>query len=450
MISFLPQHMAIQITPHYFPSGRFGPMILDSQLDHLHPPLLGSKSEEEYIGYKSNNSKPKSHKSTRSTVSDRNNQKLVVRKMVNLLEIEDDLLEQLKHEVLTLRKLCHPNILPIYSAEIEGSNLFIAMPFAERGCCRFILEKHFEYGFKEKLVRHILTSVLSAVFYLHVNSIIHTRICSRNVLLSLQGHVYLTGFEYAQSVAQTAGMLFDLPKDIIDYLPWTAPEVLAQDTRGFSFPADIYSVGALGVELNNGVPPFTDPTNPLAPSLIMLEKLKGFTPRLLDSSTINEDTLTVLEEGQMTDESAQMDMLVFKQRTLSQDYHQLVNTCCRTSPWTRPTAEQLLKSCPFTNPIEQKRMSGSGELESELPIIDLPVDEKTTEEGEGEVSGGNNKSTTSVITTGGGTQLGTFETIEEENESQLSSHLPPEDGLSSLNALSAATPQGLWGSFWNF
>ena len=257
-----------------------------------------NREQPDFSGYKSNNSKPKSHKSTRSTVSDRNNQKLVVRKMVNLLEIEDDLLEQLKHEVLTLRKLCHPNILPIYSAEIEGSNLFIAMPFAERGCCRFILEKHFEYGFKEKLVRHILTSVLSAVFYLHVNSIIHTRICSRNVLLSLQGHVYLTGFEYAQSVAQTAGMLFDLPKDIIDYLPWTAPEVLAQDTRGFSFPADIYSVGALGVELNNGVPPFTDPTNPLAPSLIMLEKLKGFTPRLLDSSTINEDTLTVLEEGE--------------------------------------------------------------------------------------------------------------------------------------------------------
>ena len=292
MVTTLSRRMAVQITPDYFPNGRFGPLILDSHVNTS----SNSGSNLEKSGKSGHSSSAKSGKNNRNNFSNSSYPlyNLVVRRVVDLYSIDDTSLEQLKHEVLTIRKLCHPNILPILSAEIHGHSLSIAMPFAERGSCRHILEKHFEYGFKEKVIKHILTSVLSAIYYLHLNSIIHTRVCSRNVLLTAQGHVYLTGFEYAQNVSLVEGILHDLPKDIIDYLPWTGPEVLAQDTRGYSYPADIYSVGALGVELNNGIPPFTDLSNPLPPSLVLLEKLKGFTPRLLDHSTVKDDETTEL------------------------------------------------------------------------------------------------------------------------------------------------------------
>merc|ERR1712226_60236 len=428
----LSRQMAVQVTPEYFPNGRFGPVILDSH--------IGSNSSTaiDVDPIKSTRGSVKTTKGRYFSLSSFPIYNLIVRRVVDLYSIEDSSLDLLRHEVLTLRKLCHPNILPILSAEVNGHSLSMAMPFAERGSCRHILDKHFEYGFKEKVIKHILTSVLSAIYYLHLNALIHTRICSRNVLLSVQGHVYLTGFEYAQNVSLKGGVLHELPRDIIDYLPWTAPEVLAQDTRGFSYPADIYSIGALGVELNNGIPPFTDFSNPLPPSLVMLEKLKGFTPRLLDSSTMEVDECLDMPGEGNSFEGNRMAMfnqlVVFRQRILSPDFHQLVNSCCRTNPFTRPTAEQLLSICPFTNPIDQRRLSVTGELESELPIVELPLDDsklqETAPQQRERLVGG------------------TFETIEEENESQLSSQI--QECVSGDVVDSTTNSLLIPNSYWNF
>ena len=366
------------ITPEIFPSGRFGPLLLDKTPD--------SANNSYFSGF----------------------YKRTVQKIVDLRTITDSDLEKVKNEVMVVCRLCHPNILPIISANVNATHLHISMPFAEHGSCRFILDKHFDYGFKEDLIKHVLTSVLSAVYYLSINMIVHTRICSRNVLLTAQGHVYLTGFEYAQCTRDTKGVLHTFPEDIVQYLPWTAPEILAQTTLGYSYPADIYSVGALGVELNNGVPPFTDATTNLEPALVLLEKLKGFTPRLLDSTTLKNMSG---DRPESNTEDSDVDMMAFKQRTLSPDFHQLIEFCCRPNPFSRPTAEQVLKGCPFTNPIEQKRNSGSSAILSQLPIAVVNLDEEDQYY----------DSPISVATTTAIGQSPPFETIEEENESQLSS-----------------------------
>ncbi len=42
----------------------------------------------------------------------------------------------------------------------------------------------------------------------------------------------------------------------VDNICWLAPEVLAQDTSGYSYKSDTYSVGIAALELSTGEAPF--------------------------------------------------------------------------------------------------------------------------------------------------------------------------------------------------
>ena len=82
-------------------------------------------------------------------------------------------------------------------------------------------------------------------------------------------------------------------------LPWKAPELLEQNCHGFGTKIDIYryclfvfdndprtglSLGIFACEIVNGSIPFLDK----APTLIMLEKLKGSQPLVMDRTTLDE------------------------------------------------------------------------------------------------------------------------------------------------------------------
>lgn len=78
-------------------------------------------------------------------------------------------------------------------------------------------------------------------------------------------------------------ILHDYPLSAKDNINWYSPEMLEQNLCGYNYKADIYSIGITACELANGIVPF----DPISPTEILLDKLTGRMPRLLDS-TCNE------------------------------------------------------------------------------------------------------------------------------------------------------------------
>lgn len=184
------------------------------------------------------------------------------------------------HEAKILRKLKHKNILPLLANFVNGNQIWFVMPIAIYGSC-YNLSRPF--GLSESTIALILKDVLQGIDYIHNQGIIHRGIRSSRVLINSNGRCILTGFRHSISCINNgkwSNVVHDYPATARDNINWYAPELLEQNLCGYNFKSDIYSVGILICELANGTVPF----EPLSPTELLLDKLTGCIPRLLDKT----------------------------------------------------------------------------------------------------------------------------------------------------------------------
>ncbi|KTF84644.1 hypothetical protein cypCar_00027243 [Cyprinus carpio] len=176
---------------------------------------------------------------------------------IDLDSCTNDMVNYLQGELHVSKLFHHPCILPYKSVFIAENELWVITPFMAYGSARDLLSTHFTDGLSEQTIAYILLGVLRALEYIHQMGYVHRSVKASHILISADGQVYLSGLRSIFSLirhGQRARVVHDFPQYSVKVLPWLSPEVLQQ---------------------------------------MLLEKLNGTVPCLLDTTTIPPEELSM-------------------------------------------------------------------------------------------------------------------------------------------------------------
>jgi serine/threonine protein kinase len=147
--------------------------------------------------------------------------------------------------------LDHPNVIPIHAAGEHDGILYIAMRLVPGDDLRTLLRSEGRLAPEQAIP--LIVQVASALEAAHARGLVHRDVKPANVLVTPDGHVYLTDFGLSKRVdADTEATRTGMVLGTLDYI---APEQIRGETIG-AF-TDIYSLGCLVVHVLTGSVPFT-------------------------------------------------------------------------------------------------------------------------------------------------------------------------------------------------
>lgn len=156
-------------------------------------------------------------------------------------------------EVDIHRRMNHPNILKFIRCFEDAHYHYILI---ERCCRQSLMELSRAKGvFNTEEVQHILLQLLLAVDYLHNRRVIHRDLKLGNIMIDAMGNIKVGDFGFATEL----GLHEDRKKTVCGTPNYIAPEILMAERAphiGYSFEADLWSVGVVAYTLVVGTPPF--------------------------------------------------------------------------------------------------------------------------------------------------------------------------------------------------
>jgi serine/threonine-protein kinase OSR1/STK39 len=184
-------------------------------------------------------------------------QQNVAMKVMDLERITGKL-EDIRAEVVTMKSCVHPNVLTCLACFSEGRHLYLVMPYMDRGSALHAMTQMKQSGARaagmdESWVKYILCEVLKGIHYLHDQKLIHRDIKAGNILLNSNGEVKIADFgvsTFMQEKGQDRNHA-----TFVGTVCWMAPEVMEQ-TAGYSYPADVWSIGITALEMVKGYAPY--------------------------------------------------------------------------------------------------------------------------------------------------------------------------------------------------
>lgn len=192
-------------------------------------------------------------------------------------------------------------------------HFMIIMDYCDRGSLRDIMDYN-EEKLTEDQLSFVMNDLLKALSLLHNKyKTIHRDIKAANILMSSDCSLKVTDFGISRKFNENSKIF---TKSMMGTPYWMAPEVILGDN--YSFPIDIWSVGATAVELIDGAPPYCE----FPPTRAFNEIVANGFPGFRNGSSVSD---------QLKD---------------------FVTKCMIYNPKKRPTADQLLTH-PFVRRIEK-------------------------------------------------------------------------------------------------
>ncbi|BDZ51030.1 hypothetical protein GCM10025867_32710 [Frondihabitans sucicola] len=168
---------------------------------------------------------------------------------VMLSEVVNDQVRQMfQAEANLMAQLsAHPSILTVYQASVSADG----RPYLVMELCSASLSERYR---RERIpvadVLRIGVKIGSAIETAHRQGVLHRDIKPSNILMTAYGHPVLSDFGIAASLSEGE------PSEVVGLsIPWSAPEVLRDDTSG-TVASEVWSLGATVYSLLAGRSPF--------------------------------------------------------------------------------------------------------------------------------------------------------------------------------------------------
>ncbi|KAK0179221.1 hypothetical protein PV327_008034 [Microctonus hyperodae] len=174
-------------------------------------------------------------------------------------------LKSLRQECEIQRHLHHPNIVQMIDSFETENQIVVVTEYADRELYE-ILDK--EGRFSEEKAQMIVCDLVSALYYLHSNRVLHRDLKPQNVLIEANGIAKLCDFGFARSMSTGTHVLTSIKGTPL----YMAPELIEECP--YDHNADLWSLGCIAYEMIVGKPPFQTTSILHLVRLIRFESIK--------------------------------------------------------------------------------------------------------------------------------------------------------------------------------
>ncbi|KAF5183853.1 Cbl-interacting protein kinase [Thalictrum thalictroides] len=177
-------------------------------------------------------------------------QKVAIKIIDKQMIMENNLMEQVKREIRTMKLLRHPNIVDIHEVIGTKTKIYIVMEYVPGG--RLLDKLAYLKRLSEEEARQYFQQLIEAVDYCHCRNVYHRDLKPENLLVDGRGNLKVSDF--GLSAMRKPGDLLYTSCGSPSYI---APEIIALE-RYDGAAADVWSCGIILFELLAGYLPFSD------------------------------------------------------------------------------------------------------------------------------------------------------------------------------------------------
>ena len=175
--------------------------------------------------------------------------------------------KRLLNEISILQKISHKNIVKLIEVKKTKTHIYIVTEFCNGGSLTDNLNKYVQIhrkAFSEEIVQYLMKQIVSAIYYLHMNKIVHRDLKLDNILLNfpnendkanlnmLKAEIKLIDFGFATRLRTVYG---NLANTILGTPSNMEPHMLRDmenqrpSLKGYNEKVDIWSLGTLCYEM---------------------------------------------------------------------------------------------------------------------------------------------------------------------------------------------------------